>query len=97
MNDDVDHTSKWHPTHVVSKDKKLINVYIGAPEHMLGGHGIYVADEDYDKLNREKAYIFIHSPDATEDDIEDVDWDQVQDAEDEDKKTNREHMHLWQE
>lgn len=95
MNDEIDHTSRWHPTHVVSKENKILPVYIGAPGHMLGGFGIYVADEDYDKINHGKSYIFIHNPDAIDNDVEDVDWDEVPDAED--KKTNREHMHLWTE
>lgn len=98
MNDDIDHTSRWHPTHILSKENKLINVYIGAAGHLLGGLGIYVSDDDYEKINHEKAYVFIHNPDAIDDDIEGVDWDEIVDVgEDGDKKTNREHMHLWTE
>jgi hypothetical protein len=97
MNDEVDHTSRWHPTHILSKDNKLLQVYIGAAGHMLGGFGIYVADRDYEKIRHDKAYVFIHNPDCTDDDIENVDWEEVVDiGEDTDKKTNREHMHLWQ-
>lgn len=96
MNDDIDHSSRWHPTHIVSKDKKLIKVYIGAPGHMLGGGiGIYVANEDYDKINHKKAYIFIHNPECKDGDIEDVNWDDIEDADD--RLTNRQHMHLWSE
>ena len=97
MNDDIDHHSQWHPTHVVGKDGQLINVYIGVPLHMLGGHGIYVADRDYDNINHTKAYMLIHNPDCIEDDIDSIDWDAVQDAEEHEKKTDREHMHIWQE
>lgn len=95
MNDETHYNAQFHPTHVVGKDKELINVYVGTSTSLMGGFGLYVADDDWDKLNHEKAYIFIHNPDAVSGDIEAVDWDQVDDVEDTDKRTEREHIHLW--
>ena len=98
MNDELDYVAQWHPTHVITKDEKLVRVCIGTSMSLLGGFGLYVADEDWDKINHDKAYIFIHNPDAKDDDIDVVDWDELPDTTgNKDKKTNREHVHLWQE
>lgn len=94
INDDIDLESMFCHTHVVSKDKKLISVFLGAPQTMIRGLvGVYVSDKDYDLIDHNKAYIFIHDPDATENDIENIDWGTFKPIEN--KKTNREHMHIW--
>lgn len=98
MNDEVDFPATWYPTHIVSKDNTLINVFIGASQSLLGGFGIWIATDDYDFIRHDKAYIFVHNPDATDEDIEVVDWDEVPDVDENDKRTtNRKHIHLWQE
>lgn len=98
MNDEVDYPATWHPTHIVGSENQLIRVFIGASQSLAGGFGIWIATEDYEKIRHDKAYIFIHNPDATDDDIENIDWSKVPDIEESEKKTtNRKHLHLWQE
>jgi hypothetical protein len=95
MNDEIDYPAMWYPTHIVSKDKKLLPVYIGASNNMIVGYfGIYVKDKDYNKIRHDKTYIFIHNPEAEDEDIQDVDWEKVDDVTD-NKLTNREHIHIW--
>lgn len=97
MNDELDYTSTWHPTHIISKDNKLVPVFIGAPQTMLHGYvGIYVRDVDYELIMHDKTYVFIHDPDATNDDIENIEWDKIPDCKQQ-KKTNRQHFHLFKE
>lgn len=88
FNDEMLYDSVYCPTHVVSKDSKVIPVFLGAPQTMnaRGLIGIYVRDEDYDKIDHEKSYIFIHNPDATDDEIVEIRWDELLD------KT---HLHIW--
>ncbi len=99
MNDEVDYPSIWYPTHVVSKDKKLLPISIGAPQTVLGGYiGLWIKDGDYSKIRHDKAYIFIHDPEATDDDIESIKWDDVPNVKPEDQKSvGREHIHIWKE
>lgn len=95
MNDEIDYASTWYPTHIVGKDKQLIPVFIGASNTMIHGLiGIYVRDRDYEQINHDKAYVFIHDPDVEADAIEDVDWEKIPDV-DENRSTGREHIHLW--
>jgi len=97
MNDELDYTSTWYPTHIISKENKLVPVFIGAAQTMLHGYiGIYVRDADYKLLRHDKTYIFIHDPDATNDDIEKIEWDKVPDCKSQ-KTTNRQHFHLFKE
>lgn len=98
MNDEIDFPSTWYPTHIISRDNTLINVFIGASQSLLGGFGIWIDNDDYDHIRHDKAYIFIHNPDATDDDIESIDWDKIPDVdESEHKTTNRKHIHLCKE
>jgi len=95
MNDDTEYDSLYFPCYVISKHNKLIPVFIGAPQTMKRGLiGIYVSNYQYPLINHNKAYIFIHDPDGVDGDIDAVDWDQIQD-ELEDKKTDRNHIHIW--
>lgn len=97
MNDEIDYPCVWYPTHIISKDNKLIQVFIGASQTLLSGLiGLYIKDEDYEKIRHDKAYIFIHDPDVVDDDIDDIEWDKIDDIK-EDKKTGRMHFHLWKE
>lgn len=97
MNDEVDYTATWYPTHIVSKDKKVLPVFIGASQTVIKGLvGIWIKDEDYNKIDHNKAYIFLHNPEATDDDIEDIEWDKVPDV-DKPQTTGRDHIHLWKE
>jgi len=95
LNDELDYPSTWYPTHIVSKDNKLLSVFIGAPNTLIGGLiGIYVRDKDYKKIRHDKSYIFIHDPDVNEDDIEKINWDEIEDVKDR-KTIGRSHIHLW--
>lgn len=97
INDEIDYTSVFYPTHVVSKDKKLLPVFVGAPQTMIRGLvGLYIKDGDYHDIRHDKAYIFIHNPDATDDDLEDIDWEKIPDAKNE-RTVGRDHIHLWNE
>ena len=97
MNDEIDYHATWYPTHIVDKDKKLLPVYIGAAQTMVVGYlGIYIKDEHYTRIRHDKAYIFIHNPDANDEDITEVEWDKVPDVEDK-KLTGRDHIHIWKE
>ena len=93
MNDETKYGGLYYPTHILSKDSKPIPVFIGASNCIFDNAiGIYVRDEDFNLIRHDKAYIFIHDPDVKEEDIEKVNWDDV-----EDKKGNRVHYHLWEE
>lgn len=95
MNDDIEFDSPYFPCYVVSKANKLIPVFIGAPQTMKRGLiGIYVRNFEYPLVNHKKAYIFLHDPDAVNNDITDINWDEIAD-EVEDKKTGRNHIHIW--
>ena len=97
MNDEVDYESTWYPTHIVSKDKKVLPVFIGASQTLLLGLvGIWIKDEHYDLIDHTKAYILIHNPEAIDEDIVDIDWSKMSNV-DEPKTTGREHIHLWKE
>lgn len=96
MNDIVDYEGMWYPTHIVSKDNSPIPVYLGAAKTLLNGFiGIYIKDEDYEKIRHDKAYIFIHNPEIDTEEIENIDWEKIPDCGDESSRTNREHMHIW--
>lgn len=95
LNDEIDYGSQWHPTHIITKDNKVVPVYLGTPLSFVSTTGIYVADDDYDKIRHDKAYVFLHNPDAVDEDIENVDWDEIPDvSEEENRVTNRKHVHL---
>ena len=95
MNDDTEFDSVYFPCYVVSKSNALKPVFIGAPQTMKRGYiGLYVRDWDYQFIRHDKAYIFIHDPDAINEDVEDIDWDKIAN-EVEDKKTGRSHIHIW--
>lgn len=97
LNDDIDYDAAWYPTHIIGKDNQLIPVFIGASSIINDKTiGIYVRDEDYNNIRHDKSYLFLHEPDVTEDDIEEVDWDKISNVEDR-KITNREHIHIWKE
>jgi hypothetical protein len=93
MNDQIDYSATWYPTHIVSKDKKLIKLFIGASQTVLPGYiGLWIRDEDYDKIRHDKAYILIHDPEATDDYIVNIEWDKIKDNESE---SERKHYHIW--
>lgn len=95
MNDEIDYPAMWYPTHIVSKDKKLLPVYLGAAQTVLKGYlGIWIKDQHYSLIDHDKAYIFIHDPEANDDDVMDIDWSQVPDVT-EKQTTSREHIHIW--
>jgi hypothetical protein len=97
LNDKLDYKSMWYPTHIIGKDNQLISVFIGASSILdEKAIGLYVSDEDYNHIRHDKAYIFIHDPDVKEEDIDKVDWNKIQDVEEE-KETNRDHIHIWSE
>ena len=65
MNDEVDYSSTWYPTHIVGSNNEVIPIFIGASNTMIRGLvGLYVRDDDYYKIRHDKAYIFIHNPEA---------------------------------
>lgn len=97
MNDEIDYTCTWYPTHIIGKDNKPYRVFIGASNTMIHGLiGLYIRDEDYKHIRHDKAYIFIHNPEYTGDEVRNIDWDEIPDVS-EQKSVNREHMHLWKE
>jgi hypothetical protein len=97
MNDEVDYTCIWYPTHIISKDKKLLPVFIGASQSLINGLvGIYIKNEDYNKIRHDKVYILIHNPEAQDDEIENIEWEKVPDVKNQ-KTTGREHIHLLSE
>jgi len=97
LNDEVDYQSTWYPTHIIDKHNKLLPVYIGASQTLIRGLiGIWIKDEHYDFIRHDKAYIFLHNPEAADEDIEEIDWNKVPDAK-ENKTVGREHIHLWNE
>ena len=97
MNDEIDYTCLWYPTHIVTKDNKIVPVFIGASKTLLNGFiGLYIRNKDYGQIRHDKAYIFVHNPDATDEEVVDVDWDKIKDVKDQ-KTTGRDHIHLWKE
>lgn len=95
MNDEIDYISTWYPTHIVDRDKKLVPVFIGASQTVIRGLiGLYIKNEDYARIRHDKAYIFIHNPEATETDVEDIDWNKIAYCKDQ-KTTGRDHIHVW--
>lgn len=95
MNDVVDYPCVFYPTHIVSKDKKVLPLFIGASQAVTGGYvGLYIRDEDYEKIRHDKAYILIHDPEVSDEDVIEIEWDKVEDNPD-DLKTNRAHIHIW--
>lgn len=98
MNDLIDYPCEWYPTHVMTSDKDIIPVFLGAASTIEDKRavGIYVREGDYDKLNHKKAYVFIHNPDAEKEQIEELEWDMIPDQlEGEEQSANRAHIHLW--
>jgi len=97
LNDEVDYPVMFYPTHIVSKDKKVLPLYIGASQTILKGLvGLYIKDEHYHLIDHSKAYIIIHDPEATDDSIIDIDWDQIDDNQ-VSLSSNRVHFHIWRE
>ena len=96
MNDAVDYPCEWYPCYVIGAKEELIPLFLGASTaiNMPKAVGLYVRENDYKKLNHKKAYIFVHNPDAVEEDINDIDWDQIPDVT-EKLSAQREHIHLW--
>ena len=96
MNDLIDYPCEWYPTHIVTIDKDIIPVFLGAATAIEDKRavGIYVREEDYEKLNHKKAYIFIHNPDAVKEDIEEIQWETIPDVIEE-NSASRDHIHLW--
>ena len=96
MNDEVDYPVMFYPTHIVSKDKKVLPLYIGASQAILGGLiGLYIKDKHYPLIRHDKAYIIIHDPEVVDDDI-DIKWDDVPDSTT-GLSSSREHIHIWKE
>lgn len=96
MNDEVDYPCEYYPTHILTEDRDVVPVFLGATSAIeeVKAIGIYVREEDYLKINHKKAYIFVHDPDVEFGEFEDLDWDQVPDQEDS-LSANREHLHVW--
>ena len=95
MNDDTEGTSIYCVTHVVSKHLKVLPVFLGASQTMIKGLiGVYVSDRDYRFIRHDKAYIFIHDPDAVDGDIAHINWDDIKD-DITGRLVGREHMHIW--
>lgn len=97
MNDEVDYPVMWYPTHIVSKEKKLLPVFIGASQTLIKGLvGLWIKDEHYELIDHTKAYIFIHDPEAKDESIESIDWDEIPDV-NRPQTTGRDHIHIWKE
>lgn len=95
MNDEIDYPCEFYPTHIITEDKDLIPVFLGASSVIAEkAVGIYVRENDYLKLNHKKAYIFVHDPDADKEEFKDLDWNQIPDVNDP-LTTGREHIHVW--
>lgn len=95
LNDKIDYPCEWYPTHILTEDKNLIPVFLGAASALEEkAVGIYVRENDYLKLNHKKAYIFIHNPDADKKEFKDIDWNEIQDQKDS-LSANRAHIHIW--
>lgn len=98
MNDLIDYPCEWYPTHIMTSDRDIIPVFLGASSEITDKRaiGIYVRDEDYIKINHRKAYLFIHNPDAVKEDIKLIEWDMLPDVSEEKSiSTGREHIHMW--
>lgn len=97
MNDEVDYPVMFYPTHIVSKDKKVLPLYIGASQTIIKGLiGLYVKDGHYPLIDHTKAYILIHDPEVTDDDVIDIDWSKIDDNQDS-LSSSRAHFHIWKE
>lgn len=95
MNDEVDYPVMYYPTHIVSKDNKVLPLFIGASQTIIRGYiGLYVKDEHYSLIRHDKAYIIVHDPEVTDDTIVSIEWDKVPDSV-EALATEREHLHFW--
>ena len=45
MNDEVDYPVMYYPTHIVSKDNKVLPLFIGASQTIIRGFiGLYIKD-----------------------------------------------------
>lgn len=94
MNDELSYPVNYYPTHIVSKEGKLLPLFIGSSQTIMRGYiGLYIRDKDYDLLRHDKAYVLIHDPDVSDDDV-DIEWDKVPDASDT-LATNIQHIHIW--
>lgn len=63
------------PQYILDEDFLPVRVYIGIPHKIDNTNlvGIYVKTEDYERLNHDAAYIFIHSSDEPSDeDMQDI-------------------------
>ncbi len=97
MNDEVDYPVMWYPTHIVSKDRKVIPLFIGASQTIKKGLvGLYVRDEHYPLIRHDKAYILIHDPDVTDEDVLNIEWEKIEDNDDK-LSASRAHYHIWKE
>lgn len=97
LNDDIDYTSTWYPTHIIGKNNELLPIFIGASSVINDRVvGLYVKEENYKLIRHDKAYVFIHDPDVTKDDIEEIDWNKIEDVKD-NRSANRKHIHIWKE
>lgn len=96
MNDEIDYTSPFYPTHIVSKDMKLIRVFIGVAQTLIRGLiGLYIKDSDYNLIRHDKSYIFIHDPDATNKSVENIEWGKIENVKDKSIVNGRNHIHIW--
>lgn len=71
LNDEAAYETYLYPTHTIGKKGELIKVFIGDthPEGLYKGIGIYILDEDYEKMDHSKGYMLIHDPEITQDKI----------------------------
>lgn len=85
MNDEVNYyASVWFPTHVITEDKDIVPVFIGSSMMISNPYtqlavGIYVKDEDYEKIKHDSPYLLIHNPEAVKEDILNLNWDKFPD------------------
>jgi len=67
MNDLVNYESTFYPTHILGYNNEIMPVYIGNSSDSIieeKAIGIYVTDEDYNKIDHSKEYVLIHDPDS---------------------------------
>jgi len=98
MDDKVDYTSEFYPTHIVGFNNEVLPVYMGASsvveEKVIG---IYVSDESYKRIDHTMEYVFIHNPDipskflTEEYNLEGLNVSTVEDK----LSMNRRHYHIW--
>ena len=104
MNDIVNYTSKFYPTHILGIDNKLIPVYIGvtsvidSKENFIG---IYVRDKEYLNIDHSRVYVLIHDPDMEQEGVGELisTLDQGERLKRVDKadSADRAHIHMWKE